>query len=282
MRSFFQGGIFMNTKLTTGEKLKDLRVERHLKLEELSKEVLIAASTLSNYENDENYDISAVNIVALADYYGVSVDYLLGRTDNRTETRTEIEELHLDDEVIEILKNSRVNNRLLCDLIKDSDFLKLLADIEIYVDGIVQLQIDNINSYVNVARKEIIDKYNPPKDDKDLAILEAANIDEDHYFADRIHRDIDEIIIRIKDVHKNDKTSMQRSNAAQEILDSLKAAKELKGSADEKLIAAFCNFLGVDHKKITPAHSQALIEILKLSPKLKSGYSSRGKYLRKK
>ena len=50
----------MNTKLTTGEKLKDLRVERHIKLEELSKEVLIATSTLSNYENDENYDISAV------------------------------------------------------------------------------------------------------------------------------------------------------------------------------------------------------------------------------
>ena len=89
----------MNTKLTTGEKLKDLRVERHMKLEELSKEVLIAASTLSNYENDENYDISAVNIAAMADYYGVSVDYLLGRTDNRTETCTEIEELHLDDEV---------------------------------------------------------------------------------------------------------------------------------------------------------------------------------------
>ena len=149
----------MNTKLTTGEKLKDLRVERHMKLEELSKEVLIATSTLSNYENDENYDISAVNIAALADYYGVSVDYLLGRTDNRTETCTEIEELHLDDEVIEILKNGKINNRLLCDLVKDSDFLKLLTDIEIYVDGIAQLQINNINSYVNVARKEIIDKY---------------------------------------------------------------------------------------------------------------------------
>jgi transcriptional regulator with XRE-family HTH domain len=272
----------MNTKLTTGEKLKDLRVERHLKLEELSKEVLIAASTLSNYENDENYDISAVNIAALADYYGVSVDYLLGRTDNRTETCTEIEELHLDDEVIEILKNGKINNRLLCDLVKDSDFLKLLADIEIYVDGIAQLQINNINSYVNVARKEIIDKYDPPKDDKGLAILEAVNIDEDHYFADRIHRDIDGIIVRMKDVHKNDKTSMQQSNAVQEIQNSLKAAKDYKGSADEKLVALFCNLFGVDHKKITREHSQALIEILKMSPKLKSGYSSRGKYSRKK
>ena len=271
----------MNTKLMTGEKLKDLRVEKHLKLEDVSRDTLIGMSTISNYENDEINDISSVNILTLAEYYDVSTDYLLGRTENRTGTRTEIEELHLDDEVIDILKNGRVNNRLLCDLIKDPDFLKLLTDIEIYVDGIAQLQINNINSYVNVARKEIIDKYDPPKDDKDLAILEAAIIDEDHYFADRIHRDIDEIIVRIKSLHKNDKTSMHSSNAVQEIQDSLRAARELKGSADEKLVALFCNLFGIDHKKISHENFQALVEVLKMSPKLKPGYSSRGKYSRK-
>ena len=271
----------MNTKLTTGEKLKDLRVEKHLKLEDVSKDTLIGTSTLSNYENDEITDISAVNILTLADYYDVSTDYLLGRTENSTGTLTEIEELHLDDEVIELLKTGKTNNRLLCELIKDPEFLKLLTDIEIYVDGIAQTQINNLNSYVNVVRKEIIDKYDPPKDDRTLAVLEAAKIEEDLYFTDKICRDMDGIVKRIRDAHKNDRTSMQDSNAMRDILDSIKTARELKGSADEKLVALFCKLFEIDHKKITPERARTLAEILKMSPKLKTGFSSRGKHSRR-
>ena len=267
----------MNVKLTTGEKLKDLRVERHLKLEELSKEVHIAASTLSNYENDENYDISAANITALADYYDVSTDYLLGRTENRNGNLTELKDLHLDDEVLETLRDGNINNRLLCDMIRDPAFMKLMADMEIFVDGIAQTQINNINSYVDVIRSEVINKYHPDKDDKHLAILEAAHIDEGNYFADRIHKDIDEIVNRIRNAHKDDKTTMPETNTKLEILNSLKAANDFRGSADEKLVFLFCDQLGIDYKSLSSHQVKMLIEVLKKSKKLKSGRSNRGK-----
>lgn len=271
----------MNAKLTTGEKLKDLRVERHLRLDELSKEVYISASTLSNYENDENYDISAANILALAEYFDVSADYLLGRTENREGTLSDIDELGLDDETIDLLKKNRINRRLLCELIKDNGFINFLTDIEIYVDGIAQAQINNINSYVDGIRKEILETCHPDDNDKYIATLEAAKIDEGNYFADRIHKDIDEIIFRIRDAHKDDKTTMQEPSAAKEILKSMNAANKFKGSNDEKLVFFVCDMLEINYKSLAKDEIKSLAAVVKKSKKLKTGANNRGKYARR-
>ena len=44
----------MQTKLTTGERLTDLRREHNLTLEQVSEQTGIVKSTLSNYENDKS------------------------------------------------------------------------------------------------------------------------------------------------------------------------------------------------------------------------------------
>ena len=72
----------MQPKLTIQERLKDLRVERGLTLEQLSAETGISKSALGKYEADDFKDISPFSMVALAKFYGVSTDYLLGRTDH--------------------------------------------------------------------------------------------------------------------------------------------------------------------------------------------------------
>ena len=61
--------------------MKDLRVERKLTLEQLAAEVGISKSALGKYESDNGKDISPYSILLLADYYGVSCDYLMGRTE---------------------------------------------------------------------------------------------------------------------------------------------------------------------------------------------------------
>ena len=68
----------MKVRLTIQEKLKDLRVERGLTLEELEAKVNISKSTLGSYESNDYKDISHTSLMILAKYYGVSVDYLLG------------------------------------------------------------------------------------------------------------------------------------------------------------------------------------------------------------
>ena len=73
----------MQVKLTIGERLKDLRVERKLTLEQLTAEVGISKSALGKYEADNGKDISPYSILVLADYYGVSCSFF-SRNDNNT------------------------------------------------------------------------------------------------------------------------------------------------------------------------------------------------------
>ncbi len=126
----------MKQGITVQERLKDLRTERHLKLEELAAATKISKSALGSYENDELKEISHKNLVELAKFYGVSTDYLLCLTENRNHPGMELTELHLSDSMVELLKSGRINNRLLCEIATHEDFVTLMTDTEIYVDGV--------------------------------------------------------------------------------------------------------------------------------------------------
>lgn len=81
----------MNTTLTIQEKLKDLRVEHGLTLEQLADQTGLSKSALGKYENDDYKDISPFAIVTLAKFYHVTTDYLLGgvRTNKSLRHRAE-------------------------------------------------------------------------------------------------------------------------------------------------------------------------------------------------
>ena len=79
----------MYVKLTIPERLKDLRVERGLTLEQLAEQTGISKSALGKYETDDYKDISPFSIAELAKFYGVSADYLMGLTETKiTQTQT--------------------------------------------------------------------------------------------------------------------------------------------------------------------------------------------------
>ena len=65
-------------ELSIQERLKDLRVERGLTLEQLEEQVNLSKSALGSYEAKDFKDISHYAIIKLAKFYGVTADYLLG------------------------------------------------------------------------------------------------------------------------------------------------------------------------------------------------------------
>lgn len=77
----------MNIKLTIQERLKDLRTERKMTLEQLSEATGLSRAALGKYETDDFKDISPFSIVTLAKFYGVSTDYLLGLTEQKKSPR---------------------------------------------------------------------------------------------------------------------------------------------------------------------------------------------------
>ena len=63
-------------------RLRDLREDNDLKQRDLAKVLQIHQTTYSDYELDRlNVPVTALHI--LADFYQVSVDYLLGRTNEK-------------------------------------------------------------------------------------------------------------------------------------------------------------------------------------------------------
>lgn len=65
-----------------GNRIKQLREEKGLKQEELAKVLLVAPSTIGMYERDEREPNDSITL-KIADFFGVSTDYLLGKTDIR-------------------------------------------------------------------------------------------------------------------------------------------------------------------------------------------------------
>ena len=102
----------MYAKLTIPERLKDLRVvDKHLTLEQLAEQTGLSKSALGKYETDDYKDISPFAIATLADFYGVSTDYLMGLTENKNHPNTELQSLHLSDDMVELLSSGKINNR---------------------------------------------------------------------------------------------------------------------------------------------------------------------------
>lgn len=63
-------------------RLKFLRNEKGESLEKIAKQLNVTIQTISNYENEKR-DMTPDTIIKLAEYFGVSTDYLLGKSDIR-------------------------------------------------------------------------------------------------------------------------------------------------------------------------------------------------------
>lgn len=65
-----------------GERLKELRMENHLRQDQVACLVGVERSSVSLWEGNLRQP-SYATLVRLANLYGVTTDYLLGRVDNR-------------------------------------------------------------------------------------------------------------------------------------------------------------------------------------------------------
>ncbi len=63
-------------------RVRKCRLDARMTQEEVSEKIDANALTYKGYENCRS-DIPTVYLVRIADYYGVSVDYLVGRTDSK-------------------------------------------------------------------------------------------------------------------------------------------------------------------------------------------------------
>ena len=267
----------MQPKLTIQERLKDLRVERGLTLEQLSAETGISRSALGKYEADDFKDISPFSMVELAKFYGVSTDYLLGLTEQKNHPNTELDALHLGDDAIEVLRTGKFNHRLLSELICHKDFQRFMLDAEIYVDRIADMRVNDMNAVLEAVRQMALMKNGGEENDLHLRTLEVAQIREDEYFGSLIAADLKGILRDIREQHRPDTMTADETSLVATVQGQLQDAMNFEGSVEEKKAKALLATLGIDYDAITMEQFVNLIEVLKLSKHLKTPISQRGK-----
>lgn len=76
----------IQSHMTTGAILAQLRKERDIGQKEIAAHLKVSIGTISNYENNVHSPDLAM-LCRLADYFGVTTDYLLGRTAYRNDPK---------------------------------------------------------------------------------------------------------------------------------------------------------------------------------------------------
>ena len=267
----------MQVRIDTSERIKDLRVEKHLTLEQLAELAELSSSAIGKYESGDYKDISAFAIAKLAEKLGVSTDYLLCLSENKNHPSTELDALHLSDDAIEVLKTGKFNHRLLSEFICHKDFRRFMLDAEIYVDRIADMRIKDMNAVLEATRQMILMEHGENADDLYLHTLQAAQIQEEEYFGHLAANDLNAILSDIRAEHKTDALTADDELSVSTVQEQLAKAVHFEGSPEEKKARSLLAALGIDYDKLSKEQFVTLIEILKLSRHMKSPISQRGK-----
>ena len=77
-----------------GNRIKLLREEKGIKQEELAKIIDVSPSAIGMYEINKREPNDGITL-KLAEYFGVSTDYLLGKSDIRNQNKVELDDIDM-------------------------------------------------------------------------------------------------------------------------------------------------------------------------------------------
>lgn len=261
-----EGAGRLKSGISIQERLKDLRVERHLNLMELSAATGISKSALGDYENIDYKEINHGNLITLARFYGVSTDYLLCMTENRNHPDTALTKLHLSDEMVDLLKSGRINNRLLCEIAANNKFEKLMMDTEIYIDGHATAHFRDMNETLEEQRLALIQKHRHADGDLYSETLRAAQVEEEDFFCHITHKTWDAILHDIRKAHEHDIESTPDFSRTKQMAQDIQRALKTPGDYLTKIWKVIFNVLGIDFDKLPADEQKVLKKVLSKSP----------------
>ena len=253
----------MNPKLTMGEKLKDLRTERGLTTREVCRLTGVSENIYNGLENDVNRDTGYSRIVALARFYEVPTDYLLGLTESRLTRNIELNELGLSDGAIKVLLSKKQNPDLVSRLIEHPDFTHLINAIDVYVRQIAAPNIGAVNNMTRIAERGIEELFadgtvKPEGYADAMRFMDETVVNEDEFLRYRITERFNQIL---RDVYKDYAVEFadmaeQRSAPMEEMaaniltmLDRIKSG-EVKVDTIEDSLAAMMGQMGVTEEEM--------------------------------
>ncbi len=165
--------------------------------------------TLGRIENEHRSGIDYQDLYRLAKFYNVSTDYLFGLTNNRHFNNEDTKGSSLSDEVIEVLKSEKLNNRLLCEIIAHSDFPALLSSIVVYIDRTLMPQLNAINAMYEFVERVIRKEFEVREYEDIVSALKQSKVDEGGYLLYGLTEYFHTLLKDIYEKHKANKKALK-------------------------------------------------------------------------
>ena len=142
---------------TPGERISDLCNGSHITQKELAKRIGISAPQLSRIVSGETKTVNSEILIAIANEFKVSADYILGLSNISVRKSYDISELGLSENAVRGLVTGTVDVEILNRLLEHKNFPYLISLIRIYFRETAKLGI--------TARNQIIDFATAPLSD---------------------------------------------------------------------------------------------------------------------
>ena len=249
-------------KTTMGEKIKDMRVERHMTTKQLAQATGISEAVLNGLENDNGRDVCYSRIIDLAKFFEVPTDYLLGFTESRITKNIGLKELGLSDRAIEVLLDKRQDNELVSQLIEHAEFSNLINAIDIYVKQLAARSISTINNLTAVVQRGVENYASgtgvPAGYGEAMNYINETKVDEDEFLRYRITERFNQMLRDVysanaEKAEKNTPSAIADSNEMTgfmlELLDQVKAGDvEIETPMDA--VALMMDKMGVSEEEM--------------------------------
>lgn len=177
------------------ERIKYLREQKEMSQSDLAKRIGIDSSRLSRIENGEIQKVSDDVVLAIAQIFEVSTDFLLGVTDDPVPSNFHINELGLSVDAAKKIYSGEVDVDILNILIENKDFGTLTKMISAYFTDTTDAAIASQNQILKMVGEILGDAV----DDDVLAQINLAKIQNQQNDLIAIQRGFTSILKNIKE-----------------------------------------------------------------------------------
>ena len=186
----------------TRNRLLDLCKSRKISQSQLAGVIGVNRSALSRFFSGKTDSLSHEHVIAIANYFNVTTDFLLGETDDPGRINYDIGELGLTVKAAECLYTHKVDPVVLCKLLEHERCGELMHEIGLYLDETmaagIAAQNQLFNSLSNLLRGHAAEHPEDKSAAEDAAQTVLAMRQPLYTERDRILSDVDQMLVDIK------------------------------------------------------------------------------------
>ena len=151
------------------ERIQDLLHEHNMTQAQLAERIGISESSLNRFLSGQTDKLSSDNVIAIADIFHVSTDFLLGLTDIPYRTNYDLEKLGLSAQAAKNLLTNKVNANMLSTLLEMPTFITLLSQLAQLQNATLSAGIAGMNALFQSLGTLLIEHAHQNPEDKPAA-----------------------------------------------------------------------------------------------------------------